>query len=545
MALQSQNFCLLRAQSASNSLYFLLLRQAFTRDRRDREPPRDLPSTNAVSYFLNDRTFPIVEFANRTLTGNGEKRKESGLAGRTSYCSLSLWSRMTRQSTAPLVSAVSGSDAIVRESPDNYISRTLKATLRPPALSWSNWHRELNWLNVGILTLIPLLALIGACFTKLRWETAIFSVIYYFFTGLGITAGYHRLWSHRSYNASKSLQYILAVGGAGAVEGSIKWWSQGHRAHHRYTDTDLDPYGAHRGLFWSHIGWMLRKPSGKLAAVDVSDLSKNEVVKWQHKHYLALASTMAFLVPTVIPWLLWGDAQGGYVYAGLVRLVFIQHSTFCVNSLAHWLGETPFDDKHSPRDHFLTALVTIGEGYHNFHHQFPMDHRNAIKWYQYDPTKWFIRCCQMIGLASHLKVFPENEVRKGQLTMQLQRLRETQDSLAWPTDTNNLPVISWESFQEQSAEHFLILISGFIHDVSTFLDVHPGGRAWLLSFVGKDATAAFFGGVYDHSNAAHNLLAMKRVGILQGGHPHAVEENSVPPSQRLKITRYDELSSTR
>jgi stearoyl-CoA desaturase (delta-9 desaturase) len=75
-----------------------------------------------------------------------------------------------------------------------------------------------------------------------------------------------------------------------------------------------------------------------------------------------------------------------------------------VNSLAHWLGETPFDDKHTPRDHVITALVTIGEGYHNFHHQFPMDYRNAIKWYQYDPTKWFIWVCQQFGLASHLKV---------------------------------------------------------------------------------------------------------------------------------------------
>jgi len=88
-------------------------------------------------------------------------------------------------------------------------------------------------------------------------------------------------------------------------------------------------------------------------------------------------------------------------------------STFCVNSLAHWLGESPFDDKHSPRDHLVTALVTIGEGYHNFHHQFPMDYRNAIKWYQYDPTKWFIWVCQQLGLASHLKVCdtPSSDLR--------------------------------------------------------------------------------------------------------------------------------------
>lgn len=120
-------------------------------------------------------------------------------------------------------------------------------------------------------------------------------------------------------------------------------------------------------------------------------------------------------------------------------------STFCVNSLAHWLGETPFDDKHTPRDHFITALATIGEGYHNFHHQFPMDYRNAIRWYQYDPTKWFIWVCSRFGLASHLKVFPDNEVKKGQLTMQLKRLRETQEVLSWAPELDNLPIISWES----------------------------------------------------------------------------------------------------
>lgn len=119
-----------------------------------------------------------------------------------------------------------------------------------------------------------------------------------------------------------------------------------------------------------------------------------------------------------------------------------------MNSLAHWLGDTPFDDKHTPRNHFITALVTVGEGYHNFHHQFPMDYRNAIKWYQYDPTKWFIAACKVAGLASHLKTFPDNEVRKGQLTMQLKRLREEQENVVWPTDNNDLPVIDWENCKQ-------------------------------------------------------------------------------------------------
>ena len=141
----------------------------------------------------------------------------------------------------------------------------------------------------------------------------------------GITAGYHRLWAHRAYNASKPLQYFLAIAGAGAVEGSIKWWSRGHRAHHRYTDTALDPYNAHEGFFFSHIGWMLVKPRRKPGVADVSDLSKNEVVRWQHRWYRTLIITCGFVLPTVVCWLGWGDFWGGYVYAGAARLCFVHH----------------------------------------------------------------------------------------------------------------------------------------------------------------------------------------------------------------------------
>jgi len=401
--------------------------------------------------------------------------------------------------------------------PDNYVQHTLRTQKALPPFRWRIWWKEINWLNFTILIVTPILGVIGMYYTSLQLKTFVFAVVYYYITGLGITAGYHRLWAHRSYNASLPLQYFLALAGAGAVEGSIKWWARGHRAHHRYTDTDLDPYNAHKGLAYSHMGWMLIKPRRKPGLADVSDLSRNPVVKWQHKHYLTLILLCAFVIPTIIPGLLWGDYKGGYVYAGVMRLVFVHHSTFCVNSLAHYLGDAPFDDKHTPRDHLFTALVTIGEGYHNFHHQFPMDYRNAIKWYQYDPTKWFIATMKKLGLASHLKVFPDNEVRKGQLTMQLKKLRETQETLAWPSDSNDLAVINWESFLVESKKRPLIVIAGFIHDVADFFDEHPGGRHFLTRYIGKDATTAFFGGVYDHSNAAHNLLAMKRVGVLDGG----------------------------
>ena len=113
---------------------------------------------------------------------------------------------------------------------------------------------------------------------------------------------------------------------------------------------------------------------------------------WQHKWYFPLALLMAVVVPTLVAGLGWGDYSGGYFYAGVARLVFVHHSTFCVNSLAHYQGTATYSDGHTARNSFITALVTIGEGYHNFHHEFPADYRNGVEWYQYDPTKWFIRC---------------------------------------------------------------------------------------------------------------------------------------------------------
>lgn len=209
--------------------------------------------------------------------------------------------------------------------PDNYVAHTLKTQKALPPIKWEEWYKEINWLSTIILTVTPALGLIGAFLTSLRWETFIFSIFYYFVTGLGITAGYHRLWAHRSYNASLPLQYILAACGAGAVEGSIKWWCRGHRAHHRYTDTDLDPYSAQKGFFHAHIGWMLLKPRRKPGVADVSDLTKSPVIRWQHRHYLPLILIMGFLIPTVLPWLLWNDARGGFVYAGVIRLCFVHH----------------------------------------------------------------------------------------------------------------------------------------------------------------------------------------------------------------------------
>ncbi|KAF9562088.1 delta 9-fatty acid desaturase protein [Agrocybe pediades] len=374
-----------------------------------------------------------------------------------------------------------------------------------------------RWFNLMVLTITPSIAAYGFWKLELKRPTVLFAIAYYVFSMLGITAGYHRLWSHRSYNASFPLQLFLLSGGTSAVQGSCFWWARAHRSHHRHTDTDLDPYNANRGLLWTHIGWMIFKSSLRSGPSDFSDLKKDPLLQFQHRHYFPLALFFGYLLPTLIPGIFFSDWLGGLCFSGALRLTIAHHSTFCINSIAHWLGSAPYDDTLTPRDHLLSALLTMGEGYHNFHHQFPMDYRNAFLWYQYDPTKWFIALCGRIGLASHLRVFPSNEISKGQLAMKLKELKQIQDSLDWPLPPSSLPVVTWDTFQQEAKLRPLILIAGYVHDVSSFIDQHPGGKHHLQANSGKEMTAAFFGGVYTHSNAAHNLLSMMRVGILDGG----------------------------
>lgn len=255
----------------------------------------------------------------------------------------------------------------------------------------------------------------------------------------------------------------------------------------------------------------------RIGRTNISDLNEDTIVRMQHKYYLMWVITFGLLLPCAVS-ALWGDAFGGFIYAGILRIFFVQQATFCVNSLAHWLGDQPFDDRNSPRDHIFTALVTLGEGYHNFHHEFPSDFRNAIEWWQYDPTKWFIWTCKQVGLAHDLKQFRNNEIEKGRLQQQQKKIDRKRAQLDWGTPLDQLPVMEWDDYVDQCSNgRSLVTVSGIVHDVTDFVEDHPGGKAMIASGIGKDATAMFNGGVYYHSNAAHNLLSTMRIGVIRGG----------------------------
>jgi stearoyl-CoA desaturase (delta-9 desaturase) len=331
-------------------------------------------------------------------------------------------------------------------------------------------------------------------------------------------SGYHRLWAHRAYCGSPTLKILLALLGAGSIQGSIKFWVREHRAHHRFTDTDKDPHNIREGFWHAHILWTILEQPKRDNRVDISDLKHDGVVTWQHDNYVALALGMGWLFPAAVAGIGWRDWYGGFIYGGIIRTFLVNQATFCVNSLAHYLGDQPYDDRRTPRNHLITAIITLGEGYHNFHHEFPSDYRNGIEWHQLDPTKWMIWLCSWFGLAYDLKRFRHTEIEKGRIQQSRKRLDERGSKLDWGTPIAQLPIIEWEDYRRRVAEgEMLLLLEGVVHEVSRFWQEHPGGKAFITSNLGGDATALFNGGVYNHSNAARNILATMRVAVLIGG----------------------------
>jgi stearoyl-CoA desaturase (delta-9 desaturase) len=215
------------------------------------------------------------------------------------------------------------------------------------------------------------------------------------------------------------LRFLYALGGACALQNDVLHWASDHRRHHAHVDNDdKDPYSAGLGFWFSHIGWILRHyESGKEDFSNVKDLQRDPIVAWQHKHYLSLVLLMNIGLPVLLG-ILNGDIIGSLLLGGLLRLVLSQHVTWLINSIAHIWGRQPYSDASSARDNGLLALVTYGEGYHNYHHTFQWDYRNGIKWWHYDPTKWFILGCSFVGLTSDLKRISPVVIETARLDMQ-------------------------------------------------------------------------------------------------------------------------------
>ena len=264
------------------------------------------------------------------------------------------------------------------------------------------------------------------------WAWAFFG-IFLALNGIGIGSGYHRLWSHRTYSAHPALRIFLALIGGMAIQNSVLVWCARHRIHHRdVDDNEHDPYSIGRGFWFAHVGWMLRDyKSGEVDFSVVPDLQRDPVVMWQHNWYGTLVLATNIGVPLLLGWLV-GDVWGVFLLAGVLRLVVSHHVTFFINSLAHMWGKQPYTDENSAKDNWFLALITYGEGFHNFHHMFQSDYRNGIRWWHVDMNKWFISLCAGFGLAKGLKRTPQFKILRARLNMDFKLARRKLESTNEP-----------------------------------------------------------------------------------------------------------------
>ncbi|UYV83576.1 SCD [Cordylochernes scorpioides] len=229
-----------------------------------------------------------------------------------------------------------------------------------------------------------------------------------FFHGLGVTAGAHRLWCHRTYKAKVPLRVFLMLMDCMACQNSIYEWVRDHRVHHKYAETDGDPHNIKRGFFFAHIGWLMcRKHPDVIKrgkALDMSDVIADPVVRFQQKYYIPLTGFVCFVLPPLVA-MSWGESfLPAFWGLSFFRYVLSLHFTWLVNSAAHLWGVRPYDPTITATDSSLVAFFAIGEGFHNYHHTFPWDYSTSELGWKFNFSTMFIDLMAKIGQAYDRKV---------------------------------------------------------------------------------------------------------------------------------------------
>ena len=269
------------------------------------------------------------------------------------------------------------------------------------------------WSTVAGLLLIHLAGAAGAVWVVLNpsMATLVLAGVLYAVCGMSVTAGYHRLFAHRTYRPAAVVRWAHLALGAATFQNSALSWSADHRAHHADTDGIGDPHAVTRGAWFAHLGWLCRRREASADVSRLSDLWAVRSIRLQHRFYVVIAVGIGLVLPTIVA-AQWGDPWGGLLVAGFLRVAVMLQGTFCINSLAHLVGTQRYDPHSSARDSHLTALLTFGEGYHSFHHRFPFDYRNGPRWWNYDPSKWLIWTLARMGLADKLRTASAGSIER-------------------------------------------------------------------------------------------------------------------------------------
>lgn len=307
-----------------------------------------------------------------------------------------------------------------------------------------------NFANIAFLSLTFLIALVGTPWYivahGLAWPEVITCIALWLAVGISVTAGYHRLFTHKTYQAAWPVRLSLLVFGAAAFENSVINWAADHRIHHSNVDHERDPYNIQRGFWWAHIGWIFYE-NEPISQTVVQDLLEDPLVRWQHRWYKELGVAVAFGIPLAVG-LATGRVLGCLLIGGVLRVVISHHGTFFINSLCHMVGRQPYSRDHSARDSAVMAALAFGEGYHNYHHSFPFDYRNGIRPWHFDPAKWMIFGFSRLGLTRNLRRASDAAILKAKVDVQFETAKEKLARLAG---------LAREGYQQRLQEGYSIL----------------------------------------------------------------------------------------
>ncbi|XP_075985858.1 acyl-CoA Delta-9 desaturase-like [Anticarsia gemmatalis] len=229
-----------------------------------------------------------------------------------------------------------------------------------------------------------------------------------FFSGMGITCGVHRLFTHKSYKVNTPLKLFLIACYSSAGQNSIYQWVRDHRLHHKFSDTEADPHNANRGFFFSHIGWLMMKKNEEVKKqgkkIDMSDITSDRMIMLQHKYFFIYKLVFCYIIPTYAVIYLCGENwRCAVAWQCFIRFLFVLHNELSVNSFAHIYGYTPYNKNILPKQNRYVSTTTFGEGWHNYHHMFPFDYKAAEFCDSLNLSAVFIKWWETMGWAYDLK----------------------------------------------------------------------------------------------------------------------------------------------
>lgn len=259
------------------------------------------------------------------------------------------------------------------------------------------WAVSVPYFAMHIVPFVSM-AIFGLSWGDLSVAAVVYGVGMFF-----VTAGYHRYFSHRSYKTSRAFQLLLALGAQMTVQKGVLWWASLHRHHHKHSDTDKDIHSPRRGLYWSHMGWILSKRCNEAPLHLISDFAKYPELRWLDRWHA---------VPGLALGALLGVTMGASaLFVGyFLGLVLLWHGTYTINSLAHVIGRARYETGDTSKNSLILALLTGGEGWHNNHHFYQASARQGFFWWEIDVTYYILKALSLVGVVRDLRVPPKHVI---------------------------------------------------------------------------------------------------------------------------------------